>query len=107
MRRGQLTNEPKPEAKPAAFLGRGVHVALEDPLLIGGGDANPVIANREVDAILRRFDVDSNRASQSEFQGIREQIADDLLDHRPIPPALQIAERDDPNFPASRTATNR
>ena len=99
MRRGELTNEPEPEPKSATFLGRGVHVALEDPLLIGGGDADPVIADREVDAVLRRFDVDSNRPSQTEFQGIREQIADDLFDHRAIPPALQIAERDDPNSP--------
>src|SRR5262249_10817500 len=79
-----------PEAEPETAvrgLGHAALEALEDPLPVALGDAVPLVAHLDPPAVGRTAYRDRNRLAAAELDRVRQQVRDDLVDGRRIPPA--------------------
>src|SRR5277367_289332 len=82
-----LPNDPEAEPEAADMAGGGSFEAFEDPGQIGRGDADSVIAHDQTRSIRLATDTDLDRVIFAVFDGVGEQIRDDLVDPHTVPSA--------------------
>src|SRR5205823_11308003 len=85
-RADDLPDHPKPESEAArGSYRRGPFEAIEDPVMVLGGDANSMVAHAEPREIARRLDRDGDRFTLAILHRVADQVRDDLLEPEPVP----------------------
>src|SRR5580765_7137126 len=81
-----LPDDPETEADAAVVAaGRGPLEAPEDPFVIVGGDAQPVIANGDDRAVVLAGDADVDRLAVAVLDRVGQEVGDDLIQPAPVP----------------------
>ncbi len=87
VQRDQLLDEREPDPRAlVAAAARALHAveAIEDPRQLVGGDPDPRVRHRQLDAGAPPGERDAHRAREGELERVGEQVQDDLLPARRV-----------------------